>query len=130
MNPGYRNLMWVGFLAILFFLYYSQLGGYWLGKESVDPLIVNFVVAPALFGFVAYLGLRGELFGKLLFFVAMPIVPCLVLGQEGDPAKPGLQWLLIAAMQLPYWVGGATGCISMFWCRKCRPPNKSTQPTQ
>lgn len=129
MNIHYRNLVWVGVLAVLFFLYYSQLAGYWLDKEEIDPLIANFVIAPALFGLVAYVGLRGEIFERVLFLIVMPVVPCLILGQEGDPAKPGLQWVLIASMQAPYWVGGAAGGLITFLGNRYMTPNKSPQPT-
>lgn len=51
-------------MAILFFFYYNQIAGYWLDREIVDPLVANFVIAPMLFGFVAFAGLRGELLEK------------------------------------------------------------------
>lgn len=57
----------------------------------------------------------------------MPIIPCLILGQEGDPAKPGLQWVLIASMQLPYWVGGAIGGLLSYIVRQYVTPNKHLQ---
>jgi len=130
MSVHYRNLIWAGVLAVLFFLYYSQVAAYWLNREGVDPLMANFVIAPALFGLVAFIVLRGEIFERILFLLAMPIIPCLILGQEGDSAKPGMQWILIAAIQLPYWVGGAVGGLFALLVRKYMTPNKSTQPTQ
>ena len=126
MGTRNRNIIWAGFLAVLFFLYYEHVASYWVGKEGVDPLLVNFVIAPALFGFAALFWLNGTLFEKILFLLLIPIIPCLILGQEEDPAKPGLQWILITSIQLPYWLGG----LLAFWGRRFMTPNKSTQPTQ
>jgi hypothetical protein len=111
MTINYRNLIWIIVVASLFYVYFSQLAGYWLDTEWVDPLIINFIITPAVFGLVTFIGLRGKMKQRAIFLFLMPIVPCLILGQEGDPAKPGLQWVLMASMQLPYWCGGVVGIL-------------------
>ncbi|MDT8405507.1 hypothetical protein [Sulfuriflexus sp.] len=138
MSASYRNLFWAGFIAVMFFLYYSQVATYWVGKEWVDPLIANFVIASAIFGFITFVGLRGELFGKVVFLVVMPAIPFLVLllGHEGVLSEEGLGLVVFASMQLPYWVGGIVGGVFTSLARKLMTSNnrsrsgtaKSTRP--
>ena len=130
MRARHQNYIWATLLAGIFFLYYGQVASYWVGKEGVDPFIINFLIAPVLLGLVAFAGLRGEMLEKVFFLLVAPIVPCLILGQVSDPAKPGMQWVLLALVQLPYWLGGVAGGMLIFIRRRLMTPNKSTQPTQ
>ncbi|MEW8629929.1 MAG: hypothetical protein AB2591_08005 [Candidatus Thiodiazotropha sp.] len=122
MTDRLRNTVWIGLNAVIFYFYYTEVASYWLNKEGVDPLSVNFIYVPALFGLTTIIGLKGTIMAKALWFCFMSAVPCLVLGQEGEPAKPGLQWVLIIGMQLPYWVAGAfIGSIMAYVNRKTAP---------
>ncbi|MES9998515.1 MAG: hypothetical protein ABW125_03835 [Candidatus Thiodiazotropha lotti] len=107
MSNRLSNAGWIGLSALVFYFYYFEVAGYWNNKEGIDPLVVNFICVPALFGLITIIGLKGALIEKILWFCFMPVIPCLILGQEGDPAKHGLQWMLIMVMQIPYWVSGA-----------------------
>lgn len=109
---------------MLFYFYYTEAAGYWLNKDEIDPFVVNFIYVPALFGAITFIGLNGASIEKILWFCFMPIAPCLILGQEGDPAKPGLQWMLIMGMQLPYWVGGSFVGLIMAYLKQGAAPNK------
>lgn len=124
MSNKLRNATWIGLNAVIFYIYYTEAAGYWLNKEGIHPLIVNFGYVPALFGLTTIIGLRGQPIVKALWFGFMPIIPCLVLGQEGDPAKPGLQWVLVWGMQLPYWIGGVFIGLIMAYAKRRTAPNK------
>ncbi|MCG7993943.1 MAG: hypothetical protein JAZ06_00820 [Candidatus Thiodiazotropha taylori] len=124
MSIRLKNTVWIGFTALIYYFYYTAVAGYWLDKEEIDPLVVNFIYVPALFGLVTIAGLRETLIDKALWLVFMPVIPCLILGQEGDPAKPGLQWMLIVGMQLPYWFSGAVVGNVMAYEKQRTAPNK------
>lgn len=116
--------MWAGLSAIALHVYYTELASYWMNKEGIDPLLYNFIYAPAIFGIASAFGLKGKIFQKAIWFALIPVIPCLILGQEGDPAKPGLQWVLIIGLQLPYWVGGAlAGAIIEYFKHRASPNN-------
>lgn len=87
-------------LAIGFFVYYE-----WIGRLIVRLLplsgvvvIFNLLIVPAAFGVLIYLCFRRANWWGLWAVVAPFLVPLpTVLYQGGDPAKPGLHWLI-------YWV--------------------------
>jgi hypothetical protein len=80
----------------------------------LDPLLFDGILIPAFFGFTLFYLLRGVALERAVFVVLMPVIPVLVLGQEGDPAKPGLQWIYFASIQLPYWIGAGCAAVA-FW---------------
>jgi len=126
MNKNLTNAIWILVNAVLFYFYYTKLAGYWIEKEGVDPLLVNVVYIPLLFGLLTAIGLKGETALKAKWLVVMPIVPCLVLGQHGDAAKPDLQWIILLGLLFTYFAGGAMVMTIQNLLRK-RTPNKSLQ---
>ena len=126
MNKNLTNAIWIVLNAIIFFYYYSELEGYWFEKGIGDPLLVNVVYMPFLFGLFTAIGLRGETALKAKWLVVMPIVPCLILGQHGDAAKPDMKWIILYGLLFPYFAGGALVMTMVNLLRK-RTPNKAPQ---
>jgi len=116
MKNNQWNAIWIVVIATSFYFYFVELAGFFLNKAEYDPLIINFIVVPALFGLLTLFGLKGKSKIKALWFAVMPLVPIMALGQEADPAKPGLQWVLLAGILLPYCAGGfVMGYIKHVW---------------
>lgn len=93
--------------GIVYYIYFAYLAEFLEDVTGIDPAVLNVMIAPVLLGGLAFATLGGPWLQRIWFFVLIPIVPCLILGQEGDPAMPGIQWLILAFLQLPYWLGGA-----------------------
>ena len=105
MSARQKNIIWFLLMAVAFYSYFAWVAEAWLRQNAIDPLFANFVVFPFLLGLAAFTGFSGSLTEKVIFFLLVPLAPSLLLFQASDPAKPGLQWLLVAGIQLPYWAG-------------------------
>ena len=127
MKNNHWTAIWIVLVGASFYFYYVVFAEFFLNKEGIDPLIINFVVAPAFFGLLTVIGLKGKTKLKAIWFTIMPLVPFIILGQEGDPAKPGLQWMLLLGMLVPYFTGGVAMGFLMKLLQKT--PNKEPQPT-
>jgi len=92
-------------LAFLYFFYY-QLGWELVAAVTdLHPILVHGTIVPMLIGMVAYLWYGGPPLERAGFVAATPLVPVLLLGLETQPEAPGMHWVALAALQLPYWLG-------------------------
>ena len=99
----------------------SALGGYYFARiASAIPqewiLGVNFVLAPAVAGVSTYFLLSGKPLTRLALVSVIPVMSILLAG--GDPAKPGLELLLVAPLLIVCWLGaGASFAVHWLFTR-------------
>jgi len=98
-----RNALVLGVMTALGAIYFSQFASK-VPQEWM--LVVNFIVVPTILGALAYTIFAGEPFVRLVFVSAIPILLILLAG--GDPAKPGLELVLIGPLLIAFWIGAGT----------------------
>jgi len=84
-----------------------------------DRLLINFLVVPILLGVCGVIALSREIGAvtRIALIAATPILPILIFG--GDPAKPGLELILIGPLALMFSIGAAIGiALQMMLKRK------------
>ena len=86
-------------------------GALWLYlvfAASTPPshLLVTFFAVPAVLGLIAYVAIVGSR-GWVLWLVWLPFLISAVplFAMPGDPAKPGLQWVLYGPLLASVYVG-------------------------
>jgi hypothetical protein len=105
--------------AGLIILLASALFGYYQFVALLLPdylaLLVNIIAVPGILGVLAYVGLRSSpnsVAWLLLTPVLVPLPVTLYLG--GDPAKPGLEWLVYYVVVICIALGEIAACF-VFW---------------
>lgn len=122
MDIRIKNLVLVAAWGIVYYFYFAYLAEFLEDVTGIDPAVLNVMIAPVLLGALAFATLGGSGLQRIWFFVVIPIVPCLILGQEGDPAMPGIQWLVLAILQLPFWLGGGLSWAVLAVVGRRQPP--------
>lgn len=84
------------------------LGGVYFGKyASTLPqdwiIAINFALVPASVGIATYFLFAGKVLTRLALIGAIPVLSIVLAG--GDPAKPGLELVLIAPLLVVSWIG-------------------------
>ena len=85
-------------------------------------LVMNFLVVPALVGGVAYIAFAGDRLIRLALVSVIPILSVVLVG--GDPAKPGLELVLIGQLLVVFWLGASVP-LSLQWFLS----NRQTKPS-
>lgn len=96
-----RGALVTALSAFLMWLYFE------FAASSLPPgILLHFVIVPAAFGVAAYFSLHGAS-GTYVWQVLLPLVVPLspILLIEGDPAKPGLEWILYWPLVLAIFAG-------------------------
>ena len=70
-------------------------------------LWVNFFAVPLVLGSATSFSLSTPLLNSILLVALVPILPILFYG--GDPAKPGMELLVLGPLAVMFAVGGAIG---------------------
>lgn len=99
-------------LIIGTYLFYSH------GVDAVPDkyvLQVNVILAPLIGGFLGGVTMKGNLLERVLFIVPIPIATVFFLG--GDPAKSGMEWILVGPLLLLLLLGCVCGFGSSFLVR-------------
>jgi hypothetical protein len=78
-------------------------------------LVVNFVVVPAILGALAYAVFTGKRSVRLALVSTIPVL--WILFEGGDPAKPGLEIILIGPLVVIFLLGaGISLALQWFFC--------------
>ena len=97
-----RNVLALGVLVTLCATYYVK----YANTVPQDwMLVLNFLVVPALVGALAYIAFAGERMLRLALVSVIPILSVLLAG--GDPAKPGVELVLIGPLLVVFWLGAS-----------------------
>jgi len=96
-------------------VYYKFLAGY-----LPQGIVLHYVIAPFVLGVICHSFLRTDRrkwLGLLTIPFIAPAVTVFLIG--GDPAKPGLEWVLFVPISTSFLVGGlgALGIHKLF-CRR------------
>lgn len=84
-----------------------------------NRLLVNFLIVPIVLGACGAIALSSQtgVLTRIALIAIVPVLPILVFG--GDPAKPGMEVILIGPMALMFAVGAGVGiAIQMTLQRK------------
>jgi hypothetical protein len=109
-----RNLVVLVVMAVVGGVYFSK---YASAVPQEWILLVNFVLVPAVLGALAYVVFAGERFVRLALVSAIPVLSILLAG--GDPAKPGLELVLIGPLLVVFWLGaGISLALQWFLSRR------------
>ena len=93
-------------LLVISYYYFSDFSGQ---IPSEYKLMVNVVCVPVLLGVIAGLLFRGGLIERLIYVTPIPVITVILLG--GDPAKPGLELILIGPLLLFFAIGTAVSYV-------------------
>lgn len=118
----FKNVLALALLVALCTVYFSK---YANTVPQEWMLVVNFLVVPALVGGLAYIAFSGERLIRLALVSVIPILSVLLAG--GDPAKPGLELVLIGPLLVVFWLGASVP-LSLQWFlsnRKAKPQQQS-----
>ena len=95
-----RNVLALCVMTTLSTVYYSTLAS----KVPQDwMLVVNFVLIPTMLGAVAYVIFSGKPSLRFALISLIPVLSIILVG--GDPAKPGLELVLIGPLLILFWAG-------------------------
>lgn len=110
-----RNVLVLAVMTAIGAVYFGRFAST-VPKEWM--LLLNFMVVPAALGAVSYQIFSGQPLVRLVLVSAIPILSILLAG--GDPAKPGLELVLVGPLLIAYWTGaGAALAIrALFTARK------------
>jgi hypothetical protein len=113
----FLNLVWLLVLVTLSGAYAAYVAP--LIVPDIAALIANMLAVPLLLGGAAFLLLKGPLFLKAIFLIAIPVSHVVIFG--GDPAKPGLEHEVAIAEYVSMLVGlFICGGVCLFY-RRSRP---------
>lgn len=112
-----RNALALGTMTALGAVYFAKFANT-VPQESM--LVVNFVVVPAVLGGLAYAMFKGERVVRLALVSAIPVLSILLAG--GDPAKPGLELVLIGPLLVVFWIGAGIA-LALQWFLGSRKTN-------
>lgn len=112
-HPMLRNGLVLGVMVAFWVIYFKK---YATAIPQEWMLILNFLVLPALLGCVAYMMFTGERLIRLALVSAIPILTVLLVG--GDPAKPGLELLLIGPLLAVFWFGASVPLVIQWFLDK------------
>jgi hypothetical protein len=113
-----RNVLALGAMTTLGAVYFTKFANT-VPQEWM--LVVNFVVVPAVLGALAYVVFAGEPFVRLALVSAIPVLLILLAG--GDPAKPGLELILIGPLLVVFWLGAGIA-LALQWSLGARKTNQ------
>lgn len=87
--------------VIFFVLVYCNYYFFEYGAQKVpsdNKLAVNLVAFPFVFGLVEWMLIRGQIFYIVGYLILVQLSTMIVVGFEGDPAKPGLENFLMLSI--------------------------------
>ena len=113
-----RNALALGTMTALGAVYFAKFANT-VPQEWM--LVVNFVVVPAVLGGLAYALFKGERFVRLALVSAIPVLSILLTA--GDPAKPGLELVLIGPLLVVFLVGAGIA-LALEWFLGSRKTNR------
>lgn len=120
MTQALKNGISSAIISVVIYLYFTHIARLWLDHTNLDPLLINVFIVPFVLGIISFAIMFGTTFQKIFWFLIAPIIPLIILGQNGDPAKPGLQWLVIEGIMLLYCIGGLLMGLIFFILRKIK----------
>lgn len=94
------NISWIAGLLAVSFIYLL------FAADHVPPkhaLVINIITIPLVLGVLGAWAIEAPLYARLLALLVIPVAHVLYFG--GDPAKPGMENLVVMAEAAALWVG-------------------------
>lgn len=94
------NISWVAGLLAISFVYLLFAADHVPQKYA---LVVNIIIVPLVLGAIGAWVIAAPLYAKLFMLLIIPLAHVLYFG--GDPAKPGLENVVVMAEAAALWIG-------------------------
>lgn len=101
-----RNALAFILALAVYYVYLSRFSG---SISLEHRLLVNFFLVPVSIGAVASLLMSGALINRVAVTALVPIVPIFLIG--GDPAKSGMELVVIGPLIVMFAVGAAASGV-------------------